>query len=152
MKLKKLLAIACSALLISASTYAGINMVVGTHTVHMNDVDNQANLNNDNKLLSLELQYKETMLNASTFENSFSRESWAVGLRRHFGDTDVKMVSGIMLVKGYTEEEVWDIFYWKDEMSFLPVLGYNIKITDNFSLDMTLLGAALNTALKFKIK
>ena len=150
--MKKLLLVVLLSTMLSVSVMARINAVIGMHTVHINDIDNEASLNNDNRLLSLELQYKETMINASTFENSFFRDSWAVGLRRNFGDTDIKMVSGLMLVKGYTKEEVWDIFYWKDDMSFLPVFGYNVKVSDNMSFDITLLGAALNTAVKFKIR
>ena len=150
--MKKLLLVVLLSTMLSVSVMAGINAVIGMHTVHINDIDNEASLNNDNRLLSLELQYKETMINASTFENSFFRDSWAVGLRRNFGDKDIKMVSGLMLVKGYTKEEVWDIFYWKDDMSFLPVFGYNVKVSDNMSFDITLLGAALNTAVKFKIR
>ena len=150
--MKKLLLAILLSTMLSVSAMAGINAVIGMHTVHINDIDNEASLNNDNRLLSLELQYKETMINASTFENSFFRDSWAVGLRRNFGDKDIKMVSGLMLVKGYTKDEVFDIFYWKDDMSFLPVFGYNVKVSDNMSFDITLLGAALNTAVKFKIR
>jgi len=150
--MKKLIMIILLIITFSTSYSAiRLNTIIGMHTVHVNDIDNKGQLNNDNKLLSLELQYKKFTINGSIFDNSFYIPSWAAGFRYYFGDGNLKMISGIMLIKGYTKEQVFDFLYLQDDYSYAPILGYSLKVSNNTEVELILLGAALNTAIKFNV-